>query len=110
MAQAKSELFDPGLQSLAVLLKALGHPARLAILQHLSRMNACMTGDICDELPLGRTTVNQHLRELKAAGLIRGSIDGVKVNYCLDPDGIRKLRCQAGAFFEKLIAGNETPC
>ena len=70
MVQSKTELFDKELTEKAMLFKALAHPARLQILQFLSETQSCITGDISDELPLGRTTVNQHLKELKDAGLI----------------------------------------
>ena len=92
MPQAKLELFDRGLQDSATLFKALGHPARLAILHFLSETNACYTGDISSELPLARTTVNQHLSELMKSGLIQGSISSTKTNYCLSPDGVKALR------------------
>ena len=98
MASAKTDLFDTKLNSAAVLFKALAHPARLAILQYLAETKVCITGDISDELPLSRTTVNQHLTELKNAGLIQGRVDGVKVNYCLDPQKIGEL----GKVFQEL--------
>ena len=97
MAYSKTGLFNPELGSASVLFKALAHPARLAILQYLAETKVCMTGDICDELPLSRTTVNQHLKELKEAGLIQGTVDGVKVNYCLD---VKKI-CELGKVFRK---------
>ncbi len=100
MASSKTSLFDPQLNSASVLFKALGHPARLAILRYLAVTKSCMTGDISDELPLSRTTVAQHLAELKNAGLIRGQVDGVKVNYCLDPDHI----CELGKLFDAWFA------
>jgi ArsR family transcriptional regulator len=99
MASAKIELFDSKLNSTAVLFKALAHPARLAILQYLAETKVCITGDISDELPLSRTTVNQHLTELKNAGLIQGHVDGVKVNYCLNPQKI----CELGKVFNELF-------
>ena len=98
MASSKTNLFDIKLNASAVLFKALAHPARLAILQYLAETKVCITGDISDELPLSRTTVNQHLKELKNAGLIQGHVDGVKVNYCLDPQKIREL----GNVFQEL--------
>ncbi len=98
MAYAKTDLFDSKLNSAAVLFKALAHPARLAILQYLAETKVCITGDISDELPLSRTTVNQHLAELKNAGLIQGHVDGVKVNYCLNPQKIGEL----GKVFQEL--------
>lgn len=91
MTKAKTELFDQKLRESARIFKALSHPARLAILGYLADTRSCITGDISDYIPLGRTTVNQHLKELKEAGLIQGHIQGVKTNYCLDPCGMKKL-------------------
>jgi ArsR family transcriptional regulator, arsenate/arsenite/antimonite-responsive transcriptional repressor len=102
MAYAKTDLFDPRLNATAVLFKALAHPARLAILKYLAETRVCITGDISDELPLSRTTVNQHLKELKNAGLIQGTVDGVRVNYCLNPDRIKELGEVANCFFKEI--------
>jgi len=102
MAYAKTDLFDPKLNSCAVLFKALAHPARLAILKYLAEIKVCMTGDISDELPLSRTTINQHLKELKNAGLIQGRVDGVKVNYCLNPEKIKAFSELATSLFEEI--------
>jgi DNA-binding transcriptional ArsR family regulator len=98
MATTKSELFDPKLNEAAAFFKALAHPARLSIMQYLASTRVCMTGDISEELPLSRTTVTQHLTELKRSGLIQGTVDGVKVNYCLDPAKI----CELGKIFNEL--------
>jgi ArsR family transcriptional regulator len=92
MAFTKSELFSPELQNCSVLFKALAHPARLAILKYLAETRTCITGDIAEEIPLGRTTVNQHLKELKDAGLIQGTTEGAKTCYCLDPKKICELK------------------
>ena len=92
MVQSKTELFDKELTENAQLFKALAHPARLRILQYLSEIDTCITGNISDEIPLGRTTVNQHIKELKEVGLIQGTIDGVKTKYCLNPEKIEKLK------------------
>mgnify|MGYP001606239887 CR=1 FL=1 len=70
-------------QELAQFAKAISHPARLAILEYLAQAKTCISGDISDYIPLSRTTVYQHLKELKKLGLIHGEIDGLKVNYCL---------------------------
>ena len=110
MAYAKTDLFDPKLNTAAVLFKALAHPARLAILQYLAETKVCITGDISDELPLSRTTVNQHLTELKKAGLIQGTVNGIKVNYCLNPIMINELIQIASAFFEEIQVENNNPC
>ena len=92
MVQTKSELFDKDLIKKANLFKALAHPARLQILQFLAKTNNCITGDISDELPLGRTTVNQHIKELKKMGLIQGHVEGAKTKYCLKTDSINDLK------------------
>jgi ArsR family transcriptional regulator len=77
----KAEKFDESLQELARFAKVISHPARLAILKFLAETKTCMSGDISDYLPLGRTTVSQHLKELRNMGLIQGDIDGLRINY-----------------------------
>lgn len=77
---------------LASLAKALGHPARIKILRLLLRRLACVCGDIVDELPLAQSTVSQHLKVLKEAGLVRGDIDGPRVCYCIEPRALRRLK------------------
>lgn len=95
-------------QEIAVLLKAMGHPARVAILEHLLAVNACICGDIVDELPLAQSTVSQHLKELKNAGLIKGSIEGNTICYCIDEKGIEKLQQYLSHFTSQLnTKGNE---
>jgi ArsR family transcriptional regulator, arsenate/arsenite/antimonite-responsive transcriptional repressor len=84
MVASKTELFDEVLQQQANLFKVLGHPARLQIIRFLAETRTCYSGDISEDLPLGRTTVNQHLKELKNAGIIRGQVGGSKKDYCLD--------------------------
>ena len=79
----KPEVFDKELQDLACFAKVISHPARLAILKYLAETKTCISGDISDKLPLSRTTVSQHLKELRDMGLINGEIDGLKINYCL---------------------------
>lgn len=106
MVQAKISLFNKNLAENAAMFKALSHPARLQILQFLAETKTCITGDISDELPLGRTTVNQHLKELKNAGLITGHIEGVKTKYCLDIKKISSLKNALGLFLDKLNTQN----
>ena len=84
MASTKKEEFTVKDNKIAKYAKALAHPARVAILQLLLKKQACICGDIVEELPLSQSTVSQHLKELKEAGLIKGEIDGVKVCYCID--------------------------
>jgi len=90
--QTKSELFDKDLQEKASLFKVLSHPARLQILQFLAETNNCISGDISDDLPLGRTSVNQHIKELKNMGLIQGHVEGVNTKYCLNTKRINELK------------------
>ena len=87
---------DEADEELASLSKALGHPARVKILRILARKNACICGDIVDELPLAQSTVSQHLKVLKDAGLIRGDVDGPRVCYCIEPRALRRLKALIG--------------
>ncbi|HET7754122.1 MAG TPA: metalloregulator ArsR/SmtB family transcription factor [Anaeromyxobacteraceae bacterium] len=84
-------------EELALLAKAVGHPARVQILRLLVRREACVCGDIVDELPLAQSTVSQHLKVLKEAGLIRGEIEGVRVCYCVEPRALRRLKALVGS-------------
>jgi DNA-binding transcriptional ArsR family regulator len=84
MGATKAEEFSVKENRIARYAKALAHPARVAILKLLAEKAACQCGDIVEGLPLSQSTVSQHLKELKAAGLIKGEIDGVKVCYCID--------------------------
>jgi len=110
MAYSKTELFSSNLQSLAGLYKALSHPARLAILKYLSEAKTCITGDVADELPLSRTTVNQHLKELKDAGLIKGTIEGIKTCYCLEPQRVNELKILSETFINEINVSLECGC
>lgn len=83
-------------EELAGLAKALGHPARVQILRLLVRRNACICGDIVEELPLAQSTVSQHLKVLKEVGLIRGEVDGPRVCYCIEPRTLRRLKALVG--------------
>ena len=86
MGLTKSEIFTEEQNRLALLAKALGHPARIAIIQHLLEANACICGEIVLELGLAQATVSQHLKELKNAGFIKGTIEGTSVSYCIDTE------------------------
>lgn len=92
MARPKTESFTQADQDLALLAKALAHPARVAILRLLAARRACVCGELVDSLPLSQSTVSQHLKELKAAGLIQGEIEGPRTCYCLAPAGWVKAR------------------
>lgn len=84
-------------EELAALAKALGHPVRVKILRLLIQRNACVCGEIVYELPLAQSTVSQHLKVLKEAGLVRGEVDGPRICYCVEPAALRRLRVLVGA-------------
>lgn len=102
MAFSKTALFNEDLRRFAEYNKALSHPARLAILKYVADTKTCITGDIADELPLSRTTVNQHLRELKDAGLITGTTEGVKTCYCINTDKLNELKSASERFLNSI--------
>lgn len=97
MAQTKSSEFDQHLVALARYAKALSHPARLAILETLAKRDTCICGEIVKIMPLAQSTVSQHLKELKEAGLITGEVEGLTSCYCLDQSAAQEL--------EKLVTG-----
>ena len=92
MGATKTEYFTDRQNQLATLAKALGHPARIAILDYLLKVDSCICGDIVNELPLAQPTISQHLKELKNAGLIKGSIDGNAICYCIDEKALEILQ------------------
>jgi ArsR family transcriptional regulator len=93
-----AQALDPAADdALAALAKALAHPMRVQIVRILARTEGCVCGDIVEQLPLAQSTVSQHLKVLKEAGLVRGTIDGPRVSYCIDPDGLRRLRILVAA-------------
>jgi predicted transcriptional regulator len=100
MGLTKTEIFTEEQNQLAVMLKALAHPARIAILEHIIKANACICGDLVNELGLAQATISQHLKELKNAGLIQGTIEGVSVCYCIEPKAWAKLQNELGVFFQ----------
>ena len=84
MGLTKTEIFTDEQNTIAQIAKALGHPARVAILQHLVKINSCICGDLVDEIGLAQPTISQHLKELKTIGIIKGNIEGTSVCYCID--------------------------
>ncbi len=103
MGATKSQLFSQSQNELAAIAKALAHPARIAIIEHLMKVNACITGDIVEELPLAQPTISQHLKELKAAGILQGTIEGAKVNYCIDGKRWREIQTILNALFDTYV-------
>jgi ArsR family transcriptional regulator len=95
---------------LARFAKAMAHPARVAILKYLSSLNSCCFGDINKELPIAKATVSQHLAELKDAGLIRGTIEPPKVNYCIDIENLKKAKMLFNSFFSDSEIYNDSKC
>lgn len=108
MGTTKTEEFTVKQNKIAKYTKALAHPARIAILELLIKKQACICGDIVDELPLSQSTVSQHLKELKEAGLIKGDIDGVKVCYCIDEKEWENAKTYLNTLFSAY--SNKTKC
>jgi predicted transcriptional regulator len=106
MGLTKTEIFTEEQNHLATMLKALAHPARIAILQQIMSANACICGDLSIELGLAQATISQHLKELKTAGLIQGTIEGVSVCYCINPAVWNQLKNQLGVFLNSAPASN----
>lgn len=106
MGLSKTEEFTVKDNKVARYAKALAHPARVAILRLLIQKQACVCGDIVDELPLSQSTVSQHLKELKEAGLIKGDIEGAKVCYCIDENEWAMAKKYLAEIFESYIAKN----
>lgn len=110
MAFHKKEEFGKKEQELAEFAKALSHPARIAILKVLAQRNECICGDIVEELPLAQSTVSQHLKELKNAGLIDGTIDGPRSCYCINWKAFEKFNTDMNSLFLRLKEKNEKAC
>lgn len=106
MGATKSEEFTLKDNRIAKYAKALAHPARIAILRLLIQKQACICGDIVDELPLSQSTISQHLKELKQAGLIKGDIDGAKVCYCIDEKEWKAAKERLDQLFNSYTGGN----
>lgn len=102
MGITRTDLFTKEQNHLARLAKALGHPARIAILQHLLSATACINSDLVEELGLSQATISQHLKELKEIGLIRGTIEGIRMNYCIDAACWKETSKLIAAFFQRL--------
>lgn len=100
MGATKTEHYTDMQNNLAALTKALGHPARIAIIEYLLKVDACICGDIVNELPLAQPTISQHLKELKNARLIKGNVEGNAICYCIDEAAIEILQ----KYFENVSA------
>ncbi|CAM3301547.1 ArsR/SmtB family transcription factor [Aequorivita lipolytica] len=92
MGITKTEIFTDQQNQIAIFAKAFGHPARVAILQHLFKINSCICGDLVEEIGLAQPTISQHLKELKNLGLIKGNIEGTSICYCIDKDNWTNMK------------------
>lgn len=110
MGATKTEHFTDQQNAIAVLAKALGHPARIAIVEYLIKVDTCICGDIVNELPLAQPTVSQHLKELKNAGLIKGSIEGNAICYCIDEKAIETMQTYFATISSKLTKKKNNCC
>jgi len=110
MGASKTALFNKKQNELANMARAIAHPARIAILQQLVKANACICGDLVNELGLAQPTISQHLRELKQAGIIQGTVEGTRICYCIDPVIWKKYREYFGNFFITLQTPEGNSC
>jgi ArsR family transcriptional regulator len=101
MGATKSEIFTENQNKIASLLKALAHPARIAIIQHLVQAEHCVCGDIVEQMGLAQATISQHLKELKRIGIVKGCVDGASVSYCIDEKVWREVGKEMEVFFRK---------
>lgn len=106
MGLTKSEIFTNKQNKLALLFKALAHPARIAIIQQLLKADACICGELVGELGLAQSTISQHLKELKNAGLIKGTVDGVSVCYCIDEKVWNSIKPEVEGLFKSCSVKN----
>ncbi len=106
MGVTKTEHFTQEQNDIAILLKALAHPARIAIIEYLLSVNTCICNDIVDEIKLAQPTVSQHLKELKNAGIIQGEIDGKSICYCINPESFKKMEHFIDQIFHKIHQQN----
>lgn len=110
MGVTRKELFTDEHNRLAEVAKAFAHPARIAIISYLLKANACINGDLVQELGLAQATISQHLRELKEIGIIQGTIEGVSVSYCINPEKWKEVNALFDEFFDSFKAPTEKSC
>ena len=110
MGVTKTHHFTDEQNEIATLLKALAHPARVAIIEYLLSVDACICNDIVAEINLAQPTVSQHLKELKNAGIIQGEIEGKSICYCVNPETLKKLKHFVAQIFQKIHKQNLDKC
>ena len=110
MGLVKTENFTNKQNEIAAIAKALGHPARVAIIQQLLKVNSCICGDLVDEIPLSQPTISRHLKELKAIGIIQGTIEGTSVNYCINGKKWRIIQSLFNELFDTYALDQNCAC
>ena len=110
MGATKTDLFTKKQNELAAMAKAIAHPARIAILQQLLKANACICGDLVDELGLAQATTSQHLKELKSAGIVQGTVEGASICYCIDPKVWKRYKQVFNLFFRDIETEGSNCC
>lgn len=110
MGLTKTGLFSEQQNEIAAFAKAFAHPARVAILQHLFKMDTCVCGDLVIEIGLAQPTVSQHLKELKQLGLIKGNVEGTSVCYCIHRENWDKIKLTLSGFLDQDIAAKSNCC
>jgi predicted transcriptional regulator len=110
MGASKTDLFTVEQNEIAAMAKAIAHPARIAILQYLVKKNACICGDLVEELGLAQATTSQHLKELKNAGIIQGSIAGASICYCINPKVWNRYEHLFSTFFKEVDLNGNNCC
>lgn len=110
MGLTKTKLFTDKQNEAANMAKVLGHPARIAIMEHLIKSSTCICGDLVEELGLAQATISQHLKELKSAGLIKGTVEGASVCYCIDLQTWKKFKDFFSLFFTDIVEVKDICC
>lgn len=110
MGASKTEHFNKAQNEIATIMKALAHPARVAIIDYLLTVDTCICGDIVAELPLAQPTISQHLKELKTAGLIKGSIEGTAICYCINEATFQKFQSYFNTILQRIQDKTNTCC
>jgi len=108
MGLTKSEIFTDKQNKIATLFKVFGHPARIAILQHIINQKACICNDLVEELGLAQATISQHLKELKSIGVIKGTIEGKSICYCIDEKVWKEVEDEFDQFFNQNVQTNQS--
>ena len=110
MGLTKSEIFTTEQNEISSIAKLFGHPARVAILQHLFKINSCICGDLVEEIGLAQPTISQHLKELKKIGLIKGNITGTSICYCIDKENWTNMKTTLSVFLNQDLNDNSNCC